>query len=190
MRFVLASGSPRRRELLTQVGIEFEVMASGVEETVAGSIPKEVVCELSKQKACDVFSRTVGDVAVIGADTVVSVNDRILGKPHDEESAAGMLFEISGRSHSVFTGVTLCLRRNGVEEVITFAEETKVFVEELTQKDIDDYIATKEPMDKAGAYGIQGRFAAYVGRIEGDYNNVVGLPVGRVCRTLREKGIL
>lgn len=190
MRFVLASASPRRKELLTQVGIRFEVVTSSVEEKVTGSVPSEVVCELSKQKACDVFPQTEGDVVVIGADTVVSVEGRILGKPHNGEHAAEMLRSISGKSHSVFTGVTLCIRRNGVEEILTFAEETKVFVEKLTEADIARYIATKEPMDKAGAYGIQGKFAAYVRGIEGDYNNVVGLPVGRICRTLREKDIL
>lgn len=190
MKFVLASGSPRRKELLTQVGIRFEVMASSIEEKVTGSVPSEVVCELSGQKACDVFSKTEGDVVVIGADTVVSVDGCILGKPHNEEHAAEMLRSISAKSHSVFTGVTLCIRRNSVEEMITFAEETKVFVEELTENDIARYIATGEPMDKAGAYGIQGKFAAYVRGIEGDYNNVVGLPVGRVCKVLREKDIL
>lgn len=190
MKFVLASGSPRRKELLTQVGIEYEVMVSGIEEKVKASIPGEVVCDLSRQKACDVFSRTAGDVVVIGADTVVSAEGRILGKPCNGEHAAEMLRSISGKSHSVFTGVTLCIRRNALEEVLTFAEETRVFVEELTETDIARYIATGEPLDKAGAYGIQGRFAAYIRKIEGDYNNVVGLPVGRICRVLREKDIL
>lgn len=190
MRIVLASGSPRRRELLLQVGIEFEVMVSGVEEQVTSTVPKEVVCELSKQKAVDIFERISGDVAVIGADTVVSADNGILGKPDSRECAAQMLLSISGKCHSVFTGVTLCIRRNGGEEVLTFAEETKVYVDELTDRDIEMYIATGEPMDKAGAYGIQGKFAAYVEKIEGDYNNVVGLPVGRICKVLREKEIL
>lgn len=190
MRIILASGSPRRKELLAQVGIDFEVMVSGVEEKVTSSVPDRVVCELSAQKAEDIFSRTDGDVTVIGADTVVSVDGVILGKPRDEAEAATMLRSISGKCHSVFTGVTLCIRRGGAEETVTFAEETRVFVEELTQRDIDSYIATKEPADKAGAYGIQGRFAAYVRGIEGDYNNVVGLPVGRLCKVLREKEII
>lgn len=190
MRIVLASGSPRRRELLAQVGIDFEVTVSGIEEVVTSTVPKDVVCELSRQKAADVFLETAGDIVVIGADTVVSADNRILGKPQDEEDAAKMLKSLSGRCHSVFTGVTLCIRRNGEEELLTFAEETKVYVDELTDRDIKAYIATGEPMDKAGAYGIQGKFAAYVEKIEGDYNNVVGLPVRRVCKVLREKDIL
>lgn len=190
MRIVLASGSPRRRELLAQVGIDFEVTVSGIEEVVSSTVPKDVVCELSRQKASDVFGGTAGDIVVIGADTVVSADNRILGKPQDEEDAAKMLKSLSGRCHSVFTGVTLCIRRNGEEELLTFAEETKVYVDELTDRDIKAYIATGEPMDKAGAYGIQGKFAAYVEKIEGDYNNVVGLPVRRVCKVLREKDIL
>lgn len=190
MKIVLASGSPRRRELLLQVGIEFEVIVSGVEEKVTSTEPKEVVCELSRQKAVDIFEKISKDVVVVGADTVVSVDNRILGKPGSRENARQMLSDISGKSHSVFTGVTLCIRRNGEEEILTFAEETKVYVDKLTERDIEAYIDTKEPMDKAGAYGIQGRFAAYVERIEGDYNNVVGLPVGRICKMFREKGIL
>lgn len=190
MKIVLASGSPRRKELLTQVGIGFEVMVSGVEETVTSSVPEEVVCELSRQKAADVFGKMSEDVVVVGADTVVSIDGRILGKPKDRENAKKMLADLSGKCHSVFTGVTLCIRREGAEEILTFAEETKVYVDRLTERDIEAYIDTGEPMDKAGAYGIQGRFAAYVEKIEGDYNNVVGLPVGRLCKTLREKGIL
>jgi len=190
MRFILASGSPRRKELLAQVGIEFDVVVSSIEEKVTGSIPDRVVCELSRQKACDIFSKTEDDVVVIGADTVVSVDGRILGKPCNEQNAAEMLRSISGKAHSVFTGVTLCIRKDGAEERITFAEETRVFVEELSETDIVRYIETKEPMDKAGAYGIQGRFAAYVRGIEGDYNNVVGLPVGRLCKVLRERNII
>ncbi len=190
MKIILASGSPRRKELLTQVGIDFEVVVSGIEEVITSALPKDVVGELSRHKALDVFSGTAGDVVVIGADTVVSVDNRILGKPEDKEDAVKMLQSISGRCHSVFTGVTLCIRQDGMEERITFAEETKVYVDELTDRDIKAYIATGEPMDKAGAYGIQGKFAAYVEKIEGDYNNVVGLPVGKVCKVLREKGIL
>ncbi|MDD6572238.1 MAG: Maf family protein [Thermoflexaceae bacterium] len=185
-RIILASASPRRKELLSQVGMEYEIIISNIEEKVTSSIPEDVVEELSRQKAEDVFGKIPGDVIVIGADTVVSVDGKILGKPADEKEAFCMIQSLSGRCHSVFTGVTLCIRKDGQEEKITFSEETKVFVDEMTQEDIEHYIATGESMDKAGAYGIQGKFAAFVNGIEGDYNNVVGLPVGRICRELRK----
>lgn len=187
MRVILASGSPRRTELLSQIGMKHEVVISRIEEKVTSKVPQEVVKELSRQKAEDVFGRIDGDVLVIGADTVVSADGRILGKPADEEEAFGMLRHIAGRVHSVFTGVTLCIRTDGREEVRTFAEETKVFVAHMTDQEIRNYIQSGESMDKAGAYGIQGKFAAFVNGIEGDYNNVVGLPVGRICRELRER---
>lgn len=186
-RVILASGSPRRTELLTQVGIEHEIIVSSVEEKVTSNVPENVVKELSRQKAEDVFSKTVGDVLVIGADTVVAADNEILGKPANEEHAFLMLRNIAGRSHSVFTGVTLCFREGEKEEILTFAEETRVFVDSMTDEDIRDYIRTGDCLDKAGAYGIQGRFAAFVSGIEGDYNNVVGLPVGRICKVLRER---
>lgn len=188
-RFILASGSPRRKELLAQVGISFEVIVSDVEEVVTSDNPQLVVEELSLQKAQDVFAKTTGDVVVIGADTVVSADDKILGKPANKDEAYTMLRQIAGTGHSVFTGVSLCVRRNGVDEFITFSEETKVFVDEMSDDDIMDYIATGTCYDKAGGYGIQGSFAAYVSGIWGDYNNVVGLPVGRICRILRENNI-
>lgn len=186
-KIILASGSPRRTQLLAQVGMEHEIIVSNVEEKVTSNEPKCVVEELSKQKACDVFSKTEGDVLVIGADTVVAQDNEILGKPRDEEHAFLMLRNIAGRSHSVFTGVTLCFREKDKEEIITFAEETKVFVDNMTDEAILEYIRSGDCMDKAGAYGIQGRFAAFVNGIEGDYNNVVGLPVGRICKVLRER---
>ncbi len=189
IRFVLASGSPRRKELLSQVGITFEVIVSDVEENVTSTNPKSVVEELSCKKAKDVFAKVTGDVVVIGADTVVSSDNKILGKPADADEAFTMLRGIAGTSHSVFTGVTLCVRRNDSEEIITFSEETKVFVDEMSDDDIMKYIATGTCFDKAGGYGIQGSFAAYVSGIFGDYNNVVGLPVGRICHILRENNI-
>ncbi|MGN0160324.1 MAG: Maf family protein [Lachnospiraceae bacterium] len=193
MRFILASGSPRRRELLTQVGIIFEVITSSVDEVVTVNNPDQVVESLSKQKAEDVFHRIKDvheDMVVIGADTVVASEGKILGKPKNEMDAYNMIEGIAGKTHSVFTGVTLCMMQNGKERTITFSAETKVMVDVMTPENIRDYIATGESLDKAGAYGIQGRFAAYVTGIEGDYNNVVGLPVGRLCKVLRQEGIL
>jgi septum formation protein len=189
-RIVLASGSPRRKELLEQIGLEFEVIVSNEEEQVTSNIPSDIVKELSLLKAKSVFDKLSGDVVVIGADTVVSVNDSILGKPANEEGAFLMLESIAGREHRVFTGVTICIREKGHEEIVNYAEGTTVFVQDMTTQEILDYIACGESLDKAGAYGIQGRFAAFIKGIEGDYNNVVGLPVGSLAYELRKRNIL
>ena len=185
-RLILASNSPRRRELLEQIGVEFEVIPSNAEEKVTKQEPSEVVEELSRQKAEDVAA-AVEDGIVLGADTVVCQDGQIMGKPKDEADAKQMLQKLQGEEHSVYTGVTILVKENGaVQHVQTFSQETKVYVYEMTDEEIDRYIATGEPMDKAGAYGIQGRFAAYVDGIEGDYNNVVGLPVSAVWQELKE----
>lgn len=180
---ILASASPRRRELLHQVGIEPEIVPSHVEEVITSTEPDQVVMELSAQKARDVAAGYQGqDVVVIGADTVVAVDGEILGKPVDREDAVRMITMLAGRSHQVYTGVTLVYGQTG--KTVTFAEETDVHVYPMTREQVERYVDTGEPMDKAGAYGIQGCFAAYIQGIHGDYTNVVGLPVGRVCQTL------
>lgn len=183
---VLASASPRRRELLMQVGIIPEVVPSKIEEIVTKTQPEEVVMELSAQKAEDVAalytSEVREDTVVIGSDTVVAVGNEILGKPNDEEDAVRMISMIQGGTHQVYTGVTMIFIKTG--ERVTFAEKTDVHVYPMTEQQIRQYVATKEPMDKAGGYGIQGYFAAYIKGISGDYNSVVGLPVGRVCQEL------
>ena len=185
-KLILASNSPRRRELLEQIGVEFEVIPSNAEEKVTKQEPSEVVEELSRQKAEDVAA-AVEDGIVLGADTVVCQDGQIMGKPKDEADAKQMLQKLQGEEHSVYTGVTILVKGNGaVQHVQTFSQETKVYVYEMTDEEIDRYIATGEPLDKAGAYGIQGRFAAYVDGIEGDYNNVVGLPVSAVWQELKE----
>ncbi|MBS6643230.1 MAG: septum formation inhibitor Maf [Clostridiaceae bacterium] len=188
-RIILASASPRRRELLHQIDLEPEIIPSAIEEKITKTEPDLVVMELSEQKAMDVAETCRGTKAfVIGADTVVAFGNRILGKPHSEEEAFEMISSLQGNTHQVYTGVTVIDCQTGARE--TFAERTEVQVYPMEDGEIRNYIATKEPMDKAGAYGIQGRFAAYIQGIHGDYNNVVGLPVGRVYQTLkRMKGI-
>lgn len=184
-RIILASASPRRRELLHQIGLKPEIVPSQIEENITGVRPDQVVMELSRQKAEDVATAYTGEQAVvIGADTVVSLENNILGKPHSQEEAWEMLSRLSGTGHQVYTGVTVINCRNGKSE--TFAEKTDVFVYPMEEEEIRRYIATKDPMDKAGAYGIQGQFAAYIKEIRGDYTNVVGLPVGRVYQTLKK----
>lgn len=189
-RIVLASASPRRKELLAQVGFEFDIITSDCEEITTKTKPSEVVEELSYLKATDVadkLDKQSERLLVIGSDTVVALDDIIMGKPKDEEDAFLMLKALQGREHSVITGVTMIFTEPGKEEKkIVFSKETKVWFYSMNDDEIRAYIDTKEPMDKAGSYAIQGLCAAYIERIEGDYNTVVGLPVAEICKVLRE----
>lgn len=184
-KIILASASPRRKELLSQIGITFEIIKAEKEEHITSSIPTEVVKELSMQKAKEVAAKCDGSI-IIGADTIVAMEGQILGKPKDRADAMRMLRLLQGKKHQVITGVTVLL---GSTKTRSFAEVTDVSLYPMTDAQIERYIATGEPMDKAGAYGIQGRFAAYVRGIEGDYNNVVGLPIGRLYQEVLSVGI-
>ena len=194
-QIILASASPRRKELLEQIGLEFEICPAKGEEVISKSVPEEGVMELSEQKAKEVAGMvkayesgheklmTPQDILVIGADTIVA-------KPKDEAGAKRMLKLLSGRKHAVYTGVTFVfLDKNGRAGAHTFYEKTEVTMKPLSELEIDRYVATGEPMDKAGAYGIQGKCAIYIEGIEGDYNNVVGLPVARIYKELQKLGI-
>lgn len=187
---ILASGSPRRRELLTMLFDEFEVIVSDCEETVSSQDPEKVTKELALQKAEAVAGSLpprTDPVIVIGADTVVSIDGKILGKPADQQQAVDMLRMLSGKSHNVSTGVALVGLDDGKQTLIKcFSETTKVRVAELTEEEIISYVNTREPYDKAGAYGIQGMFGKHIQGIEGDYNNVVGLPVHRLYQELKD----
>lgn len=180
---ILASASPRRRELLSQIGLEFTVLPSEVEEKITSREPVAVVQELSWQKAADVAERTKNvDGIVLGADTIVVYEGEILGKPADEKDAKRMISMLQGKTHSVYTGVTLICG----DQTITFAEETKVSMYPMTEEEICWYASSGEPLDKAGAYGIQGLCARFIRSIQGDYNNVVGLPVARIYQELKK----
>ena len=185
-KIILASASPRRRELLTQIGLEFDVVVSETEEKITSTEPAKVVEELSAQKAEAVWEKfaTITDIIVLGADTVVACDGKILGKPADTEAAVAMLTMLQGRGHEVYTGVTILYEQNGERKTLTFHEKTTVHFYPMTDAQIREYVATGDPMDKAGSYGIQGFCARYIRGIEGDYNNVVGLPVGRVYQEL------
>ena len=225
-KIILASASPRRRELLSQIGLDFEVVVSETEEKITSTEPAKVVEELSAQKAEAVWEKlfsmmasqgsvtdaerleegsgvsrtdessegfdpeqtsgetTITDNVVLGADTVVACDGKILGKPADTEAAAAMLTMLQGRGHEVYTGVTILYEENGERKTLTFHEKTTVHFYPMTDAQIREYVATGDPMDKAGAYGIQGLCARYISGIVGDYNNVVGLPVGRVYQEL------
>ncbi len=186
MKIILASGSPRRKELLNNIGLKFDVIPSNADEAIPSSLtPAQAVEYLSKIKAADVFSSQPG-CAVIGSDTVVALDKKILGKPKDEKDAFNMLKMLSGKTHSVFTGVTIMTDN----ETVSFYEETRVTFYSLTDNEINSYIATGEPMDKAGAYGIQGKGCVLVEKIDGDYFNVVGLPVSKTYRVLKQMNII
>mgnify|MGYP000512870188 CR=1 FL=1 len=189
MRIILASASPRRRELLAQMGMEFEVCPSQGEEKITEVLPERAVMELAQQKAAEIAVKTEGNAWILGADTVVVYDQKILGKPKDAEDAKRMLCMLQDKKHQVYTGVTLIRikKESGhfYQESRTFSEGTDVSFYPMTEREICDYIATGEPMDKAGAYGIQGKAAIFVKGIRGDYNNVVGLPIARLYQELK-----
>jgi len=184
-KIILASASPRRRELLTQAGFSFEVKVSDAEETITEREPEKIVEELALRKA-EAAAVPEEHALVIGADTIVAADGKILGKPHSREEAFAMLSMLQGRTHQVYTGVALVSKEAGAERRTVFSEKTDVTMYSMTEQEIRAYIETGEPMDKAGAYGIQGRAAIYIKKIDGDYNNVVGLPIARLYQELKE----
>ncbi|MCI9631718.1 septum formation protein Maf [Schaedlerella arabinosiphila] len=207
-RIILGSASPRRKELLEQIGIKFEIVVSDAEEHYESTRPDEIVRELALMKAEQVAEEVkrrekegVGEdyllrsetgearlrnLLILGADTVVVRDGEILGKPSGAEEAFEMLKSLQGRAHQVYTGVAvLDFDGNAERHTVSHAEETKVFVHAMTDEEIRSYIAAGESLDKAGAYGVQGRFAAYIDRIEGDYYNVVGLPVAYLYHAVK-----
>lgn len=180
-KIILASSSPRRKELLTTAGMKFEIHVEEVDETVPEGTPPAEAAKMTATKKAAAVAKDFTDCIVIGADTIVVANGRILGKPKDESDAKSMLRMLSGIEHEVITGVCLI---NG-EKTEAFAQISKVKFYDLTDEEITAYVATKEPMDKAGAYGIQGLGCKLVEKIEGDYFNIVGLPVAEVCRRIK-----
>jgi len=188
MQIVLASGSPRRKELLEMLGLEdmLIIPAKGEEQAQEGLGPDELVKALSAQKAMEIAQGRDSEDVIIGADTIVWVQNRVFGKPHSEEEAAQMLRVLSGNSHEVYTGVTVIKG----DKLISEAERSVVHFRELSDREIEAYIKTKEPMDKAGAYGAQGKGALFVRGIEGDFFNVMGLPLCRLGEMLKKQGVV
>lgn len=189
VRLILASASPRRRELLERIGLAPEIHPSTLEEKPISTEPAQVVMELAGQKARDVMAQMRAEARetgaafsgiVIGSDTVVSVDDEILGKPDSRDAAVRMIERIQGRSHRVYTGVAILTE----DRESCFAVETRVDVYPMSDEEIEAYLDCGESMDKAGAYGIQGRFAAHIRGIDGSYTNVMGLPVGKLYQEL------
>ncbi|SHJ69490.1 Maf family protein [Hespellia stercorisuis] len=203
MELILASASPRRKELLEQLGLTFEIIPAQGEEIIRSTKPDRVVQDLALQKAQEVAAGILNryyigekelnrETMILGADTVVATADTILGKPADEREAEGMLMTLQGRTHQVYTGVCAITifqkdRKPQDARIINFSEKTDVTLFPMTQKEIRDYIRTGDPLDKAGAYGIQGIFAKHIEKIDGDYNNVVGLPIGRLWQMCLRK---
>ena len=187
MKLILASSSSRRAEILANAGLPFRVLSSAVDESLhPGETPAALVQRLANDKADLVTARAVGPAIVLGADTVVVLDDKILGKPHSTEEARHMLQQLSGRTHSVLTGVALVRLPDG--ERRQFTESTLVHFRPITEEELSSYLATEEPYDKAGAYAIQGQAGRYIPRIEGCYFNVVGLPLSRVLSELKTLG--
>ena len=199
VHIILASGSPRRRELLTQAGLKFEILVSEVEEKTEYEKPWDVVLDLAKQK-CDAVAKTVtkdSSILIVSADTVVSMNETILGKPADEEDALKSLMSLSGHTHQVYTGVFCKLLKPAPSDSsmiesdsFGFTSKTDVKMYPFDEGEALDYIATGEPMDKAGSYGIQGIGERLVEFINGDYNNVVGFPLSHFMKELHERGLI
>lgn len=177
---ILASASPRRKEILELADLKFDIMPSNAQEITTKTAPNEVVMELASIKAKDIYKKSEKQSMIVGADTVVAYQGQILGKPTDEADAKRMLTMLSGQTHEVYTGV--CIIEDGKTK--TFYEETKVTFYEISDEQIDHYIKTGEPMDKAGSYGIQGKAAVFIKGIEGDYYNVVGFPIARFLQEI------
>lgn len=198
-KIILASQSPRRCELMKQAGFDFEIIKSDKEETFTGTIPSQVVKQLSFQKADDVFNKLLKhmdlslmayddlSLMVIGSDTIVSKDEKIMGKPKTREDAFSMIHSIQGTTHQVYTGVTLIIYdfNDRQKAVHSFFECTDVTLYSMSDEEINQYISTGDCYDKAGGYGIQGQFALYIQGIKGDYNNVVGLPIARLYQELK-----
>ena len=187
-KIILASASSRRRELMAQAGYEFEVQVSHKEETYSSETPDEIVKELALLKARDIAEQNaVEDLVVIGADTVVAYQGAILGKPKSKEDAFAMIQSFQGDKHQVYTGVAiLSYDEEGNETVVNHAVKTDVYVNSMTDEEIWKYIESDNVMDKAGSYGIQSGFAIHIEKIEGDYFNVVGLPISYIYNILKD----
>jgi septum formation protein len=195
-QIILASESPRRKEIMETMGIPYKVMAGNVVEVVEETVPEEMVQALARLKTKAIADKLSHqdmeqkEVIIIGADTMVFFQEHALGKPKDEADAVRMLQMLSNEVHEVDTGVSIVIRdKEGLEECISFAVCTKVYVQPMTMEQILDYIASGEPMDKAGAYAIQGKFGIYIKEIVGDYYNVVGFPIAKIYDTMLRRGI-
>ena len=187
-KIILASASPRRQELLDQMGLDHKIMVSDVDESGFNDLePSKLVEALASLKAkavADNLSEEEKDTLIIGADTIVLLEGQILGKPLNEQDAEKMLGMLSGKVHMVYTGVSIVDTMDGSQE--TFYQTSKIYMKQMSKEEIKEYVLTKEPLDKAGSYGIQGRGGVFVKKIEGDYFTVMGLPIARLYDALKK----
>lgn len=187
MKIILASGSPRRSDLLKQIGLDFEVITSDINESTYSNLsPNDIVLDLALRKAEAVFDGNLPsqDTLIIAADTIVAIDDIILGKPNDKEHAFNMLKSLSNKMHQVYTGVAMYYYLNNKLIIENFADMANVCFRNLSDEEIREYIDTNEPLDKAGAYGIQGKGAVLVDHIDGDFYTIVGLPIAKVYTSI------
>lgn len=190
MKIILASQSPRRKQFLTQMGVSFDIIVPNGEEVVKPNLSfGEIVTEISRQKALEIFAQTTGDRLVIGSDTIVVCDGEIMGKPKDKCDAKRMLTALSGSHHYVYTGLCVMIERNGKLTTHTAFDEVEVFFKKMSEHVIDQYIATGEPMDKAGSYTIQGIGAAFIDKINGNPSAIVGLPVEKLYDIFLQENI-
>lgn len=194
-RIILASASPRRKELLKHIFAEYDVIPSESEENAEFRNPEDFVMDLSYRKAYEVYEKVLADDSnmngddflVIGCDTIVYLDGKVLGKPDGKEGAKEMLKSLSGKKHSVYTGICIMISDG---RVIKAYEKTDVYVDMLLDSEIDAYVLTGDPLDKAGAYGIQGDFSKHISKIDGDYFNVVGLPVNKLYKLFKAENVI
>jgi septum formation protein len=179
IKLILASGSPRRKELLGHLKLPFEIIIKNIPEETHYTDPVNFCRHISEMKGEAVFKEQTENCLVVSADTIVSLGSKIYGKPRDAQEARVFLNELAGKTHSVFTAVTMSLKINGKDTVHSFVEESKVSFNPISQELMDRYIATKDSLDKAGAYGIQGGSLSFISKVDGDYANVVGFPLSR-----------
>lgn len=191
MKIILASSSPRRRELMSLAKIEYEILVSDLEEMRNRTLSiEEQSKDLAMQKAKIVYDNTQGDRVIIAADTLVVKGDKVFGKPEDREDAIRMLRALQGQRHQVYTSIAVLIENRGKEKEYNEIHKTSVFVKPMNDLEISEYIANEMPYDKAGAYGIQDSFAIFIDKIEGNYTNVLGLPIQRIYEILKENGIV
>ena len=191
MKIILASKSPRRKELLSYLTKDFEIIESNFDEdSINSRSPKGLVRRLAKGKCGKVYTVTQGNRCVIGADSIVAIDDRVLGKPKDKQDAVKMLKSLSGRPHKVLTGVCIKICEEDIETEISFVCSSTVYFSELDDEQIASYVASGEPMDKAGAYAIQGLGGRFIKKISGSFHNIVGLPIAQLYEVLVQEGII
>lgn len=191
MKIILASSSPRRQELMDLGRFEYEVLVSDLEEVRNRSLSiEEQSKDLAYQKAKIIYENTQGDRAIIGADTLVVLGDKVFGKPEDREEAINMLRELQGKRHSIYTSIAVLIENRGKEKEYKELHKVSVYVKPMNDLEISEYIANEMPYDKAGSYGIQDSFSLFIDKIEGNYTSALGLPIQRIYEILKENGIV